>query len=92
MAEQSNGLPEACGTKRFLETGIFMRTGKRATHHGSELGSIQKPNTFAQTISTILNFPLAVTRRTIHLYQRFVSGPLDSCQIAEALTENESLP
>jgi len=70
MAEQSNGLPEACGTKRFLETGIFMRTGKRATHHGSELGSIQKPNTFAQTISTILNFPLAVTRRTIHLSQR----------------------
>jgi len=49
---QSNGLPEACGTKRFLETRIFMRTGKRATHHGSELGSIQKPNTFAQTIST----------------------------------------
>jgi hypothetical protein len=52
MAEQSNGLPEACGTKRFMETGIFMRTGKRATHHGSEPGSIQKPHTFAQTIST----------------------------------------
>lgn len=69
MAEQSNGLPEVCGTKRFLEIGIFMRTGKRATHHGSELGSIQKPNTFAQTISTSLNFSLAVTRRTIHLYR-----------------------
>jgi hypothetical protein len=53
MAEQSNGLPEACGTKRFLETEMFMRTGKCATHHGSEHCSIQKPHTFAQTISTL---------------------------------------
>jgi hypothetical protein len=51
MAEQSNGLPEACGTKRLLKTEMFMRTGMRATHHGSEPSSIQKPHTFAQTIS-----------------------------------------
>lgn len=40
-----------------------MRASKRATHHGSELGSIQKPNIFAQTISTILNFPLAASQK-----------------------------
>jgi hypothetical protein len=59
-----------------------MRTGKRATHHGSELGSIQKPNTFAQTISTILNFPLANTEIVITSNATFQSeNHIESLQI-----------
>jgi len=42
-------LAEACGAKLFLEIETFIRTGMRATHHGSEPGCIQKQYTFAHT-------------------------------------------